>query len=93
MQNLSFHMKYAKNVHIDFCELKLTYWSKRDTAVILIFSNFHSELKDSDLEHFQWSSLQVNANEIHQWLVNIGSGNAILLYGNEAIPELTLKKF
>ena len=49
-------------------------------------------IKDTYLGDFRWNYPHANATEPHQWLVNIGSGNGLVLSGNKPLPEQMLAK-
>ena len=44
------------------------------------------------LEQFLWNCLQLNANELHWWQVNIGLGNDLVPSGNKSLPEPVLTR-
>ena len=46
-------------------------------------SNFQSYIRDRYHEHFLWNCSQVNATRSYWWLINIGSGNGLVLSGNK----------
>ena len=61
-----------------------------EMPLLLLISNFHTQIKDKYLEHFLWNCPQVNAIRLHWWLVNIGSGNGLVSSGNNPLPEQML---
>ena len=50
-------------------------------------SNFLNHLQDRNLDHSLWNCHQVNFPGPYWWLVNIGSGNGLVLSGNRLLPE------
>ena len=63
----------------------LTHWPLED--VVEVLNQFQTGIKDRYLEHFLWNHSQLNATRSHWYLVNIGSGNGLVLSGNKPLPE------
>ena len=50
-------------------------------------SKFQTHFNDKYLKYFLWNCFQVNATTHHWSIVNIGSGNGLMLSGNKPYPE------
>ena len=61
-----------------------------DILMKLYTCNFQTDFSDLCLRHLLWNYPNMNLTWLHQWSVNIGSGNGLVPSGSKPLPETML---
>ena len=84
--------KGTATCHNEVIKYNLTHWPLGNFNKIYT-CNFQTDFSDWWLRHLLWNCPRMNDTGLHWWLVNIGSGNGLVLSGNKPLSEPMLTHF